>query len=762
MADEPTELTPEKKAGFIERTLDGFGRPLAPLLPWIFLALRRAPIVTLVSVIVAMLFFVVPQSREVLHGLGEAPAGFANVWGYVFYVCTAVGLGLATWYSARLLCTVDAALATPNALESPERFTGLERAITWLPRCMGVFVLGAAMGALLFASYTPTLTRVQALALIAVAIGGPLVVTVASLIAARFERWRFAGRPAKWLGIVLTLAADAALIYLADGRWLLGVASAIVSTFPAVLLWFLEKRRSMLGDNSQRAHEQRTFQEAIVALFAIVLTSTAFLMLLAFLPPRPVRVFGSAAAVLLFLGAACLLLSGAHIMVRRIGRNVSGLTAFALIVLAVLVAKFGKESLGYEQLAPAGAVAPTAARPVDAPAPNRPLYVNAHGGGLRAAAFTAQVLASADDASCGQFGEQVAAFSGVSGGSLGIATYLVARQAFVEHHRGWPKSCTPGVSGSPMPLTEIVTAALLQDHLSPAVARMLSVDAPHLPWSPARGQALLDSWHGALAASLSKNLDGKEPAALALRLGSLTGGLAEPPLVFFNATDADTGHIVAFKNLGGGEVMHFGLATRAVPDITVGQAVLHSARFPIVSPAGGIELWEDATNENAKGKVKLHRLVDGGYADNSGTKTLLLALVPTAETRLVNIDGNPPEGDCKALTARAGEADDKPPMITAVGALLHARIAHAKRAVEEFKSAVSWRAVDVVLDLEKTISGNDPKERCEKLGRLHPPPLGWYMSASAARDMGKSVAVGKEMLCEALGAACIPRGDAQN
>jgi hypothetical protein len=28
--------------------------------------------------------------------------------------------------------------------------------------------------------------------------------------------------------------------------------------------------------------------------------------------------------------------------------------------------------------------------------------------------------------------------------------------------------------------------------------------------------------------------------------------------------------------------------------------------------------------------------------------------------------------------------------------------------------------------------------------------------------MGKSVAVGKEMLCEALGTACIPRGDAQN
>jgi hypothetical protein len=171
---------------------------------------------------------------------------------------------------------------------------------------------------------------------------------------------------------------------------------------------------------------------------------------------------------------------------------------------------------------------------------------------------------------------------------------------------------------------------------------------------------------------------------------------------------------------------------------------------------------ETAKDENAKDRLKLHRLVDGGYADNSGTKTLLLVLKPTPQSRLVNIDGNPPEGDCKALLAKAGEADDQPPMITAVGALLKARIAHANRAVDEFKTAVSWRAVDLVLDLEKTISESDPKLRCEKLGRLHPPPLGWYMSASAARDMAKSVAVSKQMLCEALGDACIPRGDAQN
>ena len=157
-----------------------------------------------------------------------------------------------------------------------------------------------------------------------------------------------------------------------------------------------------------------------------------------------------AAAALLFLAAAALTLSGAQLLFRRFASNVPGFTTATLAIggggdrVGV-----GDEDLGREKLAPKPqALLECTRRPGAAPAPQqssavptspRRCNVNAHGGGLRAAVFTAQVLARADDATCGGFGKQVAAFSGVSGGSVGIATYLLARQELVARG-GWGRT----------------------------------------------------------------------------------------------------------------------------------------------------------------------------------------------------------------------------------------------------------------------------------------------------------------------------------
>ena len=109
----------ERMAAAITAFTDAVAARVAPALPWIYLALRRALIPTLVWLVVAALFFVVPQSREVLHGLSEPVLqSFAefdrtdrssiNLWALISYVATAVVLGFAIWYSARLLSTVDA------------------------------------------------------------------------------------------------------------------------------------------------------------------------------------------------------------------------------------------------------------------------------------------------------------------------------------------------------------------------------------------------------------------------------------------------------------------------------------------------------------------------------------------------------------------------------------------------------------------------------------------------------------------------------
>jgi hypothetical protein len=726
-------------------------------MPWLYLALRRALIATLVAVVVALLFFVVPQSREVLRGLGEPPLRslqdfdqiairLINYWGYGLYCAGAVALGLATWYAARLLATVEAQLATPSALAEGAGAAGLQTATAWLPRALGTFVLGVAIGALLYASYTPRLPQLAALALVALAIAGPLLVAAGAMARARRRLW---------LGVAAMLAAAVLLVLFTD-KWRLWLASIASSTLPAALLWFLCARRLMLerlgSGPYQLAHQARSFGEVIVTLFMVVAAGVLLLLLLALLPTAAARSFGSAAAVLLFLAASVLFLAGVQILLRRAARNIPGLTSAALILFAAGVAVLGGESLGDERLdaaagnpAPAAPAAPAAAAMTSAAAAlagqPRLFFVNAHGGGLRAAVFTAQVLARTDDATCGSFGEKVAAFSGVSGGSLGIAAYLVARQEHVRNG-GW-SGCAPDSQQSATPLTNIVLRALVQDHLSPAVARFLAVDAPHLPWAPARGQALLDSWHSALVEALIEARTQEHadpPAAFAQRLGALTGGMPRPVSVYFNASNADTGHIVWFSNRAGGQV-HDGLATypAAAPEVTVGQAVLHSARFPFVSPAGAFRSL---------------RLVDGGYADNSGATTLLRALrdeqahAGTAAPWLVNIDGNPPEDLlCRGQTLN-------PPLLTALRALLQARSARAALAVNTLKDEKNVQALDVILNLEQTITGTDPRERCEQLRRVNQAPLGWYMSYGAAKTLAAAVDGGVQQICAALGRTC--------
>lgn len=778
----------QRASDAIDRAFDTASRWLAPAMPWLFLALRRALIAVLVAVIVALLFFAVPQSSEVLHGLGEPPlkslndfeanARFINFAGYLSYVATACALALATWYTARLLSTVDARLATPAALREGAGATGLARATTWLPRGLGVFVLGAAIGALLYAGYTPRLTQWQALALVALAVAGPLLL-VAGLLAR--SRW------ASWLGAALMLVA-AVLLVRFNNKWLIWLPSIVCATLPAALLWFLVKRRRLLEHLHRgqpgEADQPRDFGDVIVTLAIVVLVSAGALLLLALAPAAWVRLYGSAAAVLLFLAAAALLLTGLHIAFRHAARSVSGLSTAVLLLLALLVAQFGAESLGREELGPL-AVAPPAPGPVQAPAPAtpvRPFYVNAHGGGLRAAVFTAQLLARVDDASCGRFGDQVAAFSGVSGGSLGIATYLVARQQYLQDHgdKAW-RGCVPGDPPTIRPLTDIVVQTLVQDHLSPAVARMLARDAP-LWWSaPKRGQALMESWNSALVDALvdaRPKPDAKAgqppwpaPAGFALPLAALTGGMSQPLRVFFNATDADSGHIVWFSNRDSGTVGGSGgdATGAATAGLSVGQAVLHSARFPIVSPAGA---YSAKRGSDAPGQpVATRRLVDGGYFDNSGSTTLLAVLRgdrargASVAPRLLNIDGNPPEPPSACI-----DSDKNPPILTALRALLQVRSAHATLAVAQLEAQMGSPAPPLTLnlDIEQAIAASmglsdeqkakqlEDRESplCRKVQRTRQAPLGWYISYDAARILTASVDRSAEAICAVLATPC--------
>jgi predicted acylesterase/phospholipase RssA len=481
--------------------------------------------------------------------------------------------------------------------------------------------------------------------------------------------------------------------------------------------------------------------EAVVRLLGMGIGGGILLLTLSVGPPAAARALGSAAIVLISLTAILFTLCAVTLALRHFTHNRPGyvliLSTVAVAVYLFLHGTFGwspfEEQLGSEVIERTAAL-PSGQRPVQQGLP-ADIVVNAYGGGLRAALFTAEVLADLDDRSCGEFGRRLERLSGVSGGSLGIAVYMLLRQEYVASG-GWV-NCTPS-SHTPQ-LAHLVDDTLVQDHLSAAMARMLSVDL--VPGAtPRRGQALLDSWQERLTTVLTAqgpNRKGISLAGMALPLTRLNGGVDPAPAVFFNATDVASGKRVWFSNRGTFET---GTRTRALGEaFQVGQAVLHSARFPFVSPAGGIKFDQQTT-----------LLVDGGYADNSGAGTLFDTNTIGTNRRWLNIDGNPPDRLCADTGAKPARG-----AFSAVDALFAVRESQAGLAVDRYRGT---HIQDVTLkpDLDHAFASTikDSEERCKIIRSLHTAPLGWYLTPVTAGDQVSARFDTVAQACEKLRPLC--------
>lgn len=106
----------DARKSWLDCVTDALEEVFAPAMPWLFLTLRRALIPTVCLNALAVLFYGVPQSSEVLFGLTEPVthpvkrSGFAssvNFYPLLWYVVWSVLVSVSVWYSARLLCTVD-------------------------------------------------------------------------------------------------------------------------------------------------------------------------------------------------------------------------------------------------------------------------------------------------------------------------------------------------------------------------------------------------------------------------------------------------------------------------------------------------------------------------------------------------------------------------------------------------------------------------------------------------------------------------------
>jgi hypothetical protein len=272
--------------------------------------------------------------------------------------------------------------------------------------------------------------------------------------------------------------------------------------------------------------------------------------------------------------------------------------------------------------------------------------VSAEAGGLYAAQFAAKVLARLQDR-CPSFSQHVFAISGVSGGSLGAATFASLAKQHATNGP-WQPCRDPGAAPPNTFSFEATTEKVLrQDFLAPIVARGFFADfmqhfiPTRLPdfvsgWLPekwaggspalqrvsgqlSRGRAFEEAVERAWAtANAAQPVGGaqasaRNPFAQAF-LEHWTPAEAAPALML-NATSVGDGRqivIAPFRGFGGLYDIGYLYDQPELPiekDLTLGTAVGLSGRFPWVLPPALV------------GDAGL-ALVDGAYFESSGIEAL--------------------------------------------------------------------------------------------------------------------------------------------
>ncbi len=656
-------------------------------------------IVSSLALVALVGVFLLPQTTEVLHGMGDdiallgaagsqlattnsPPVAVPNSKSLFAYSClVAMSVLLAS-----MLYIGTQLTARPHPRQVPAFFA--EYAERRLPHWGHWFAVTVAVASLVIVhgAFLRTQLTVPLLVEFNIPRHWTPIVNVASYLymlaplaalVLVVRRWGW------WIGatVAATLWLAASVFYFHYiGRAGWGIFSVVCSAALPTLVYAASELPSMRSWPTRRP--RATLFGLALYPVAVMFGASSWLSAL----PEP----GSAALMLLYLSSLFSIALLFGVALRWFSRDVPG---FALLVAGLTI--WGLNSLlderyGSEWLPSTAvpfAIYPSSTLPLakqgqgnwGAATEGRFVAVHADGGGLRAAYFTAMVLAGADDATCGKFGDRLYAASGVSGGSLGIAAWSVLRRELVlfeaERGAGWKQACerqTAAARYEQGTLRKLMARTLVQDHLSGPLVKMLSTDAaPSFSLPAARGQALLDSWQQAAKRALKEaSLRDSQTQAFAQPLQDADAGNAPGrwPWLLFNATDARTGERIMQSN--GNPLLPFAKGPRS-PRAQVGLAALDSARFPIVSPAGV-----------ADSSPKARKLVDGGYFDNSGAASLqelLTAQVPKPPgvMRLVRLDGNAPEPDAESSSW------------TGLAAFMRTRKAHADEAVESLRRLVS-------------------------------------------------------------------------
>jgi len=264
-----------------------------------------------------------------------------------------------------------------------------------------------------------------------------------------------------------------------------------------------------------------------------------------------------------------------------------------------------------------------------------PVYVVAtEGGGLRAAYWTASVLerlARTDGTPGRSIADDIFAISSVSGGSVGASFWVASQQ---------PRICARQAGATlddpRWPQPDFATRTLADDHLSPSLGLLLFPDLMQRFWpipyaSANRSRGLEERWQRIFESTagnaMSHGIDHlyQCDALPQLLLNSTVAGSGQRAVLTHLRTDAFD-NVLAFKQDSDPSTDHQSLAG----------LVHHSARFPVISPAGSVVDERKPPVDAGDPHPLLARLVDGGYFDNSGLVTAL-ETIRIMQTKMPNL-----------------------------------------------------------------------------------------------------------------------------
>ncbi|MFG6464536.1 hypothetical protein ACG04Q_23395 [Roseateles sp. DXS20W] len=245
------------------------------------------------------------------------------------------------------------------------------------------------------------------------------------------------------------------------------------------------------------------------------------------------------------------------------------------------------------------------------------LLVASEGGGVRAAYWTARVLAGLQDADTGQtWMPRIAALSGVSGGSMGFAVWRACARG--DRRAGTMTDCVRNGFANVDALSPLLAGLLFEDVLMRVLPTDRLCDADTGCGLRSRALAFEREWMRAfprLAGPLGMTLPGEPDLLLnstVVESGNraLMGTRRFAPAELPGAEDLlSSGRVPASAPAPSGA----SAPPREMPALVT--AAHTSARFPLTNPLASLP-------RPASSAIAAAHLVDGGYHDNSGTATL--------------------------------------------------------------------------------------------------------------------------------------------